>query len=411
MISQVSLTCILLIILISPSHAQPGCTDPLATNYNATATLNDGSCNYPISSITPTTTLPLDASLSETSGLIKWNNSLWTHNDNSDINLYALDTSTGSIIQTYPLTGSVNQDWEEISQDSNYVYVGDFGNNVNGNRTDLHILRIEKNSLLAQTPVIDTIFFSYSDQTDFTPTGSNNTDFDCEAFIVSTDSIYLFSKQWVSNQTSLYTLPKIPGTHVAQLKSTFDVQGLITGATYLQNERLIALCGYTNLLQPFSWLLYDFTGTDFFGGNKRNVSIPLPFHQVEGITTSEGITFYMTNENFTIVSTPQKLHIFDFSSYLSDYLNSLTLDMHIEDGKSELNIFPNPSSGQFTLEFERMIEDGQINVTNILGETVLEVPVNHELQKQLRLENGVPGIYFLTVIKDDIRYVKKIIVN
>jgi hypothetical protein len=60
-----------------------------------------------------------------------------------------------------------NTDWEEISQDSSYIYVGDFGNNYQGNRTDLHILRIEKKSFLLNQPIIDTISFSYSNQTDF----------------------------------------------------------------------------------------------------------------------------------------------------------------------------------------------------------------------------------------------------
>jgi len=53
----------------------------------------------------------------------------------------------------------------------------------------LNILRIDKNSILAKTPVVDTILFSYSLQTDFSPAGPNNTNFDCEAFVVSNDSI------------------------------------------------------------------------------------------------------------------------------------------------------------------------------------------------------------------------------
>jgi len=384
-------TFILPFIIYSTSFAQPGCTDPLANNYDAGATVNDGSCTYPASSISPVTNIPLAANLAETSGLIKWNASLWTHNDNSDLNLYALDTVTGAVIQSYPLTGTVNQDWEEISQDSNYVYVGDFGNNVSGNRTDLHILRIEKNSLLAQTPVIDTIFFSYSDQTDFTPTGNNNTDFDCEAFVVTADSIYLFTKQWVSNETSLYTLPKIPGTHIAQLKTTFDVQGMITGAVLLQNERIISLCGYTNFLQPFSWLLYDFTGSEFFGGNKRKVTFPLPFHQMEGITTSDGLTFYMTNENFTIVSTPQKLHIFDFTTYLSDYLNGLWSNVTPASATEPFILYPNPATHTLYI---RHNQQEKYTLTNLSGEKVLSGTLNAGVSViDVKLLSS--GVYFL----------------
>src|SRR4051812_44415583 len=204
------------------ANAQPGCTDPKANNYNASATINDGSCTYNGANVSPVTSKNLSALLTETSGLIHWNNNIWSHNDDTDNKLYAVDTATAAILQSYTLTNTINKDWEEISQDSNYVYVGDFGNNSSGNRTDLHILRVEKNSLLANAPVIDTIWFSYSNQTDFAPKAANSTDFDCEAFLVSSDSIYLFTKQWIANKTSIYAMPKIPGTYVAALRSTIN---------------------------------------------------------------------------------------------------------------------------------------------------------------------------------------------
>ncbi len=84
------------------------------------------------------------------------------------------------------------------------------------NRTDLHILRIEKNSLLEGNPVIDTIWFIYENQKDLAAVPSNETDFDCEAMVVSEDSIYLFSKQWDSLGTGFYQLPKTPGIHTAK---------------------------------------------------------------------------------------------------------------------------------------------------------------------------------------------------
>jgi len=139
------LTLILVFIILSGNaHAQIyGCTDRLAINYNSSATLNDGSCIYNLSNISPLGSLPLDEVLSETSGLIFWNNNLWTHNDNSDSNIYMLDTLYGRIVQAYPLAGIENRDWEEISQDEDYVYIGDFGNN-SGNRTDVRILKVSK---------------------------------------------------------------------------------------------------------------------------------------------------------------------------------------------------------------------------------------------------------------------------
>ena len=265
---------VIFLLNVGTSTAQIyGCKDPLANNFNSSATHNDGSCTYNPVSISTAESFNLAGNLLETSGLIAWNNYIWTHNDSDDLNIYKLDTLNGNIIQSIPLSGVTNTDWEEISQDHDFVYVGDFGNNQSGNRTDLKILRIDKNSILAGSPLIEIINFSYSNQTSFTSAGSNNTDFDCEAFIVSADSIFLFTKQWISQKTSVYSLPKTPGSHIANLKSTFDVQGLITGATYLETKKLIVLSGYTKELQPFVELLYDFDGYSFFSGNKRKIQL------------------------------------------------------------------------------------------------------------------------------------------
>ena len=103
--------------------------------------------NLPTVTLTPVYSVQLPSELLETSGITRFQQGLVAHNDNSDEQLYVIDTLNGSILQTFTLNGTSNFDWEEITQDSLYLYVGDFGNNA-GNRTDSHILRIEKSSLL-----------------------------------------------------------------------------------------------------------------------------------------------------------------------------------------------------------------------------------------------------------------------
>ena len=303
-----------------------GCTDVLAKNYNPIATVNDGSCRYKPKAIKPKFSVVLDKSLHETSGLIFWNGLLWTHNDDTDTHLYALDTLSGVVGKKIQLNRVANRDWEEITQDSVYMYIGDFGNNYKGNRKDLKILRIEKQSLLLSQPKIDTIAFLYPNQTDFNNQHSNRTNFDCEAMIVYKDSLYLFTKEWKSKKTSIYSLPKTPGNYVAQYKISYPIKGLITGSRCLEEKKIVALCGYSKKLKPFLYLLYDFKDNDFFSGNRRKIKIKLPFHQIESITTNNGLHYYLTNENFTrkpIVSNSQKLHVFDLSFLLKPYLNSL----------------------------------------------------------------------------------------
>jgi hypothetical protein len=316
---------ILLFFLISVSaNAQiSGCTDPLSKNYNPLATINDGSCIYSSFKIKPEYSRKLSDSIKETSGLISFNNLLWTHNDDHDKTIYGLD-SLGQIKRKIVLNEVINNDWEEISQDSTHIYIGDFGNNYKGNRTDLHILKIEKESFLEGNPKIETISFQYSDQTDLSLKKGNTTNFDCEAFIVSKDSIYLFTKQWSNSKTSIYSLPNQSGKHVAQLKDQLDTKGLVTGATYLESKKLIVLCGYSTIGKTFLYLLYDFKDNDFLSGNKRKIDLKLPFHQVEGIATKDGLHYFITNESLVrkpIINNPQQIHYLDLSSLLNTYLH------------------------------------------------------------------------------------------
>lgn len=315
-------TIFLFLIIFTSSYAQiPGCTDASAQNYNAQATINNGSCLYKKLKLKPEYSVRLSDSVKETSGLIAFDNLLWTHNDDHDKTIYGLD-SLGKIKRKIVLTQIINHDWEEIAQDSTHIYIGDFGNNYSGNRTDLKIFKIGKKSFLEENPKIETITFTYSDQTDFSRSKPNKTNLDCEAFIVSKDSIYLFTKQWKSFKTSIYSLPNKPGQQIAKFKSTLDTKGLVTGATYLENKNLITMCGYTKAGKPFLYLLYDFKRPDFLSGNKRRIDLKLRFHQIEGIATKDGLHYFLTNESLVrkpVINVVQQIHYFDLSSIFNSY--------------------------------------------------------------------------------------------
>src|SRR5262245_58181650 len=126
--SRISTLCALLaVFLISCERIQaqvPGCTDPLANNYNSSANKNDGSCTYAAATQAATLKGALPASIRETSGLVFWNGMLWTHNDDGDTALYAIDTTDGHILRRVPIKGVVNNDWEDITQDDDYIYIG-----------------------------------------------------------------------------------------------------------------------------------------------------------------------------------------------------------------------------------------------------------------------------------------------
>jgi hypothetical protein len=313
---------IILLILLIPfaCYGQiSGCTDNLAKNFNPNSEINDGSCIYAKTKIKPTTSIILSDTLAETSGLIAFNDLFWTHNDDHDTTIYGID-SIGRIRRKIKLDNVVNIDWEEISQDSSYIYIGDFGNNYRGNRKDLQILRIEKKSFLENKPKIDTISFLYSDQTNLKSQKPNTTNFDCEAFVVSKDSIYLFTKQWKKNKTGIYVIPKIPGKYSAKLNCTLNVKGLITGATITEQNNIV-LCGYTKTLKTMVYLLTDVDQFNFSTANLRKIKLALRFHQIEGITQKNQGLFYISNESFIkrpIANKPQSIHTIDLSKFLSE---------------------------------------------------------------------------------------------
>lgn len=275
------------------------------------AEVKKNNCEYSKKRIKTLLSTPLSDSIKETSGLVYFDNLFWTHNDDHDTMLYGLDES-GKIKKKIKLNGVINHDWEEITQDSSYLYIGDFGNNYSGNRKDLSILKIEKRSFLQEQPHIETITFSYSNQSNFSPQKTNKTKFDCEAFVVTKDSIYLFTKEWKTATTSLFALPNKIGHQVAQLQASWNCKGLITGATYFEAEKKIMLCGYTKRGSSFLYLLYDFEGNHFFSGCKRRINLKMRFHQIEGIATKDGNTFYLTNEALIrkpFLKIPQQWHV------------------------------------------------------------------------------------------------------
>lgn len=404
-----------------------GCTDSLAINYNADATLNDGSCLYDTSIIHAIEIGPLDSVLDGTSTLLYWNNGYWTYNDHNDWRLYRINSTNATVMQTLNLKEIRCDDAEEVSQDSHYLYFGDIGNNICGCRQNLRILRVSKNMPFGLIAV-DTIAFSYEDQTDFTELPHNSTDFDCEAFIVSDDSIYLFTKQWVSKQTTIYSLPKTPGTHIAHRRGTYNTQGLVTGATYLPEYRLVVLCGYDygsflTSLHPFILLLYDFQGNDFFSGNKRRLDFEsMEKAQIEAIATPNALDYFITNEHFSgffmgvlSINIPAMLQHLDLRDYLLPYLSgfpgfvdtlpppdTIPLNNAIhspQSGPDHILIYPNPAKDRLYIDFPQELWGAEYEIFNLNGQRVAEGVLNEKVIP-LGKSTMPAGQYVLTIRKN-----------
>jgi len=379
----------------------PGCTDPQANNYDPSADFNDGSCTYNPTIYNPDFKYLLPSDVEETSGLIYWRNALWTINDsgNSPV-LFKLDTLNGTVLQEINIQDATNVDWESLAQDETYIFIGDFGNN-SGNRDDLSIYRIEKNTIPETgngSVSSDQISFVYEDFPD-QPIKRKENNFDCEAFISIGDSLYLFSKNRGDEKTKLYRLPKSPGDYTAKLLSSYDVNGLVTGADYNAEAKEVTLVGYTNNTYiPFLWLLFDYTENYLFSGNKRRIDmLNITATQTEAITYVQGKNGFISSEGSAIFTQSA----YGFST--SQWTDTLSTGFARKQAR-EFNfvLSPNPvEKNKLNVFIENLpVGDYRIEIYDTSGGLmqIKEYSIKTEkssVNVKLKIGNLIPGLYFV----------------
>jgi len=238
----------------------------------------------------------LNTTINETSGLINFNGRIITHNDSGgEPALYEIDITNGNISRIVTITNANNKDMEDITQDENFIYVGDMGNNSN-KRTDQTIYKISKSDYLANNEVVaEKITFSYKEQTDFT-SSNQSTNFDSEALVNINNSLFLFTKNWGDLMTSVYEIPKEKGDYELTRIGTYDIKGLITGGDYNKNTKTVFLTGYKDF-KPFIVILSNFSQNNPLDGkvDKTNISVNGSL-QIEGIATNPDGTYYISAE-------------------------------------------------------------------------------------------------------------------
>ena len=406
---------LLLIVLALNAQDVNGCTDPQANNYDVSATVNDGSCTYNPTIYKPDFRFLLPDEVDETSGLIFFADGFWTNNDSGgEPIIYKLDTLNGEVIQRIILKGAQNIDWEELAQDDDFIYVGDIGNN-SGNRDDLAIYVVDKSDIpeTGDTEVdAEKIMYAYIDYPGRIERKKDN-NFDCEAMIATDEWLYLFSKNRGDNQSKLYKLPKTAGEYTAELLTTFNSSGLVTGADFNEKENELILVGYTNNdWIPFLWVMFDFTDENFFSGNKRRIDmLNMTATQTEAICYTHGKQGVISSEgNPLFVQT-----LFDFTTaQWTDSAPSWLNESGVAD--FDFTIAPNPvTKKKLKLYFESLPANNyQIAVYDSMGrmmKTEKYKVKRHETgaKVSIKLQDLKSGIYFVRVASEKGMVEKKFI--
>ena len=222
--------------------------------------------------------------LAENSGIIFYDNLLWTFNDSGGVNKIYGFNFFGEIKKEIEIEDAKNVDWEDITQDKKHIYIGDFGNN-RGMRKNQTIYRIKKKDIgksAKQKVKSKKIQFDFEDQTDFSFQGKN-TPFDCEAIVDFNESLYIFTKDWATRFTTVYEVPKKKGKYTIKPLGKFNVNGLITGADISPDKSKLALVGYKDY-KPILWIFTDFTAGKFWGEQKMHIEMDAIFDaQTEGV--------------------------------------------------------------------------------------------------------------------------------
>lgn len=270
----------------------------------------------------------LGQEISETSGLLNIDGRIFTHNDSGNkAELYELDTVSGSVKRKLVIANASNIDWEDLSSDDNFIYIGDFGNNK-GDRKNLRIYRLAREQFLdSENLQADTINFSYKDQKSFAAS-LYSTNYDAESFIVAEGNIYVFTKNWGNFKTNIYKLPSVPGNYQAIKIDSLNINGLVTCATYNASDKSLVLAGY-NFSEDF------LCAVSFENDNaellKRYTINNAAGIQIEGICRN-GNDYFLSNETSTVLSA---------SLFKISFTETITGIVATENKKNILSYFSN----------------------------------------------------------------------
>lgn len=361
-----------------------------------------GICNVAAQISAATEKFALPVGLNESSGVIYFNNKLITHNDSGGNNeLYEVDLVSGLVTRTITISNATNVDWEDMTQDDTNIYIGDIGNNVSGNRKDLKIYKISKSDYLSmETITAETISYSYSDQIDFNPSGSNNTEWDAEA-LVSLDAatLIIFSKNWVNGITKGYLVSKIPGMYsLIPLETPLNSLGLITGGTYNTSTAKLFLVGYTSTLSPFVWESEDFAGSDVFSGTNTRTSLPASFglEQIEAITFVDETNYLITAEEFTFSIFSDYAKVIEFTT------NDEALSLEKDKPNNAVVLSPNPVNDFLHIKSSEIV--------SIELYDMKQVKLYEGNNFMVNMSSLSSGIYFVNILfSDHSLVIKKII--
>ena len=230
----------------------------------------------------------LESQLNETSGLVCTADTAITLNDSgNEAALYRIDAK--GHIQHHQLLSFDNHDFEAVTADDEFFYIGDIGNN-RGQRPYVYIQQVSRSNFKKQ----QTLKITYTGNVP----GQNRPyahDYDAEALVSRDDHLLLFSKSWATEKVKVYRIAKDNKNQTVEPVAQIEgLPGLVTGVDWdVANQRYV-LVGYEpspiGLFEAFVAVVTpDFT--------IEGVARLDQFAQVEGVCVKDASHIWLTQES------------------------------------------------------------------------------------------------------------------
>lgn len=257
-------------------------------------TFYPASCEYPTPRyLKKVSTIP--DSVYETSGIVAKDGKFISFNDSGgEASLYFFSGNSEEVKKSR-ISDISNVDWESIAYDGENFYIGDVGNNF-GRRDTLTIYKIPSGIVPGETQIdkAEPITFSYLEEASHTASGWYSND--CEAMFWYNDSLYLFSKDWVNLNTTVYVLPDQPGHYDLGPRVSYEVDALITGADVFIPGNEVVLVGYRKYVPIL--IRYSFESDPSLincGGKAMKFPVRIGA-QTEGVCFDDAGRIFVTSE-------------------------------------------------------------------------------------------------------------------
>ncbi|MEM5499945.1 hypothetical protein WNY77_21285 [Paraglaciecola mesophila] len=234
----------------------------------------------------------LPSELEESSALFcAGKDQIYSINDSGNAPIIFQLSDNGDILSQRSPENVKNKDWEALTADDEFFYVGDIGNN-RGTRKNVTIYKFPRDvNVNAKTVNMSLAYEGNNTKAN----ESLNHDFDAEALVAVDDDLVLFSKSWRSDLLNVYLVDKNKGKQKLSANITVEgIPGVITGADYDKMNEQYVLVGYPSKRvgfgDPFMVLLdKNFTLIE---------TIPLPgYGQVEGVCAHPSGQIWFTQES------------------------------------------------------------------------------------------------------------------